>query len=154
MLRFSSAALALILAALTLTACDSEPKDTHPDQLVTKRRAVFKQFTRTLEPMGMVARDRKPYNSSEFMISALELQKLSSQPWPYFTADSNYPPTHAKPEVWQEASKFKAAQDEYLTKVNQLVAAAQSGDLGVVRTAVDTVQKSCKSCHDTYRNDR
>lgn len=96
MLRFSSAALALILAALTLTACDSEPKDTHPDQLVTKRRAVFKQFTRTLEPMGMVARDRKPYNSSEFMISALELQKLSSQPWPYFTADSNYPPHSRK----------------------------------------------------------
>ncbi len=143
----------LALAALSLTACSGEVKDTHPDQLVTKRRAIFKEFTRTLEPMGMVARDRKAYNPREFNISALELQKLSTQPWVHFTPDSNYPPTHAKPEAWEKAAEFKLAQDDYLATVGKLVQAAQGSDLDAIKSSVNAVQKSCKTCHNQFRND-
>ena len=145
--------LALASACLALSACSGDPKDTHPDQLVTQRRAIFKSFTRALEPMGLVARDRKDYNPREFNLSALELQKLARQPWPLFTLDSNYPPTHAKPEVWLKAADFKAAQEDYLARVNQLVAAAQSSDLALIKSSVNDVQKSCKSCHTQFRND-
>ena len=138
---------------LSLTACNDTPKDTHPDQPVTKRNAIFKQFTRTLEPMGLVARERQAYNAREFLASALELEKISSQPWVYFTADSNYPPTHAKAQVWSKSAEFKAAQDSYLATVSQLVKAAQGGDVAVIRPAVNEVQKSCKSCHNQFRND-
>jgi cytochrome c556 len=138
---------------LSLTACNDTPKDTHPDQPVTKRNAIFKQFTRTLEPMGMVARERQAYNAREFLASALELEKISSQPWVYFTPDSNYPPTHAKAQVWSQSAEFKAAQDSYLASVGQLVKAAQGGDVTVIRPAVNDVQKSCKSCHNQFRND-
>ena len=138
---------------LSLTACNDTPKDTHPDQPVTKRNAIFKQFTRTLEPMGLVARERQAYNAREFLASALELEKISSQPWVYFTSDSNYPPTHAKAQVWSQSSEFKAAQDSYLVTVSQLVKAAQGGDVAVIRPAVNEVQKSCKSCHNQFRND-
>ena len=148
---FSS--LAVVSACLALSACNGEPKDTHPDQLVTQRRAIFKSFTRTLEPMGLVARDRKDYNPREFNVSALELQKLARQPWPLFTPDSNYPPTHAKPEVWLQAAEFKAAQADYLNRVDQLVAAAQGSDLALIKNSVNEVQKSCKSCHTQFRND-
>lgn len=151
--KFSLLYLVAIAAAFALTACNDEPKDTHPDQPVTKRRAIFKQFTRTLEPMGMVARDRKEYNPREFNVSALELQKLSTQPWAYFTPDSNYPPTHAKPAVWQKATEFKVAQEKYQATVSQLVKAAQGGDLDVIRSSVNEVQKSCKACHNQFRND-
>lgn len=143
----------LVIAAVALTACDNTPKDTHPDQLVTQRKAVFKQFTRTLEPMGMVARERKEYNPREFNISALELQKLASQPWVYFTADSNYPPTKARPAVWQQPAEFKTAQDNYRQSVDQLVSAAQGSDLDAIKRAVNTVQNSCKTCHDQFRSD-
>jgi len=141
------------LAAFALTACNDEAKDTHPDKLVTQRRAVFKQFTRTLEPMGLVARDRKDYNPREFNVSALALQKIANQPWPLFTPDSNYPPTHAKPEVWLKAAAFKTAQDDYRTSVDLLVTAAQGDDLTLIKMRVNEVQKSCKSCHDQFRND-
>ena len=138
---------------LSLTACNDTPKDTHPDQPVTKRNAIFKQFTRTLEPMGLVARERQAYNAREFLANALELEKISSQPWVYFTPDSNYPPTHAKAQVWSQSAEFKAAQDSYLASVGQLVKAAQGGDVTVIRPAVNDVQKSCKSCHNQFRND-
>ena len=153
MIKTVSSLLTVALAVLALSACSDEPKDTHPDKLVTQRRALFKQFTRTLEPMGLVARDRKDYNAREFNESALALQKLATQPWPLFTPDSNYPPTHAKPEVWTQAAEFKAAQDGYLAQVNQLVAAAQGSDLALIKSRVNDVQKSCKSCHTQFRND-
>jgi len=79
MKKLTLAALVAVFACLALSACNDEPKDTHPDQPVTQRRALFKQFTRTLEPMGLVARDRKDYNAREFNISALELQKMASR---------------------------------------------------------------------------
>jgi cytochrome c556 len=153
MSKLLSSSLLALAAAFALTACNEEPKDTHPDQPVSKRRAVFKQFTRTLEPMGLVARNRKDYNPREFNISALELEKLSKQPWAHFTPDSNYPPTHAKAEVWQKPADFKEAQDQYLATVSQLVKAAQGGDLELIRPAVNDVQKSCKACHTQFRND-
>ena len=153
MTHSKSIVIVAIATILTLSACNDTAKDTHPDQLVTKRNAIFKQFTRTLEPMGLVARERQAYNAREFLASALELEKISSQPWVYFTADSNYPPTHAKAQVWSKSSDFKAAQDSYLASVSQLVKAAQGGDVTVIRPAVNDVQKSCKSCHNQFRND-
>ncbi len=102
----------------------------------------------------MVARGRKDYNPREFNINALELQKLTSQPWALFTADSNYPPTKAKPAVWEKAAEFKASQDQLQATVATLVQASQSSDLEAIKAAVGGVQRSCKACHDQFRNDR
>ena len=146
--------LLVLTSLLALGACSGDAKDTHPDQLVTKRKAIFKQFTKTLEPMGMVARGRKDYNPREFNINALELQKLTSQPWALFTADSNYPPTLAKPAVWEKPAEFKLAQDKFQVTIAGLVQASQGSDLDSIKTAVDSVQKSCKGCHDQFRNER
>jgi cytochrome c556 len=145
-----SLSLVAIAALLLLTAC-SETPDTHPAQPVTKRQALFKQFTRTLEPMGMVARDRKVYNPVELKANALALEKLAAQPWGYFTPDSNYQPTRAAPAVWTQAAEFKQAQDAFLAKVGQLVKAADGGNLEIIRTAVNDVQSTCKTCHEQFR---
>src|SRR5450830_67279 len=156
-IKFMSKLLSLLFTAITivsaLTACSGSAKDTHPKQLVTKRIAIFKEFTKTLEPLGLVARDRKDFNQREFLETALELDKLSSQPWIYFTPDGNYPPTHAKAEVWLKPDEFKTAQDKYQALTKQLVKAAQGGNLEVIRPVVNEVQKSCKACHNQFRND-
>ena len=148
------ALITLVAATALLGACSDRVKDTHPQQLVSKRQAIFKKFTQTLEPMGLVARDRQDYARADFVASAQALQQLASQPWAYFTADGNYPPTRAKPEVWSQAGEFKQAQDNYLKTVDQLVQVAGSADLPSIRASVEAVQKSCKSCHDHFRSDR
>lgn len=148
------ALITLVAATALLSACSDRIKDTHPQQLVSKRQAIFKKFTKTLEPMGLVARDRQDYARADFMASAQALQALSSQPWAFFTADGNYPPTRAKPEVWSQAGEFKKAQDSYLAAIDTLVQVAGSADLPTIRSSVEAVQTSCKSCHDQFRSDR
>lgn len=152
--KFFPFAATFVASTLLLTACSNEVKDTHPQQLVSKRQAIFKKMTKTLEPMGLVARERKDYNKGEFQESAQALQELSSQPWALFTADGNYPPTRAKPEVWQKAAEFKGAQDNYLATVEQLVKVSGNADLNAIRDAVNNIEKSCKSCHNQFRNER
>jgi cytochrome c556 len=91
--------------------------------VLSKRKALFKDFTRTFEPLGLVARDREPYDAAAFIASALELQRLSTLPWVYFTADGNYPPTRALPAVWAEPEAFEQAQARYQASVTRLVQA-------------------------------
>lgn len=144
-------ALLAIASALLLAACDTASRDAHPDQPVSKRKAIFKQMMRTLEPLGMVARNRQDYKQEEFLAGALELEQLSNQPWVHFTPDSNYPPTRAKAEVWQNPMEFQQARDKFKASADQLVKAARSGNLDRVRPAVEEVEKSCKACHNQFR---
>lgn len=141
----------LLAAALAVAACREAPKDTHPEQLVSKRQALFKQFTRSLEPIGLVARDRQPYQADALIAQALELQKLADKPWPLFRPDGNYPPTRALPKVWDDPAAFEQAQRLYIARVGALVEAAQSRDLARIRPASSEVEQACKACHDRFR---
>ncbi|PWB47071.1 MAG: cytochrome C [Nitrosomonadales bacterium] len=143
--------LSAIMAALTLTACSNEPQDAHPDQPVSKRKAVFKHMLRTLEPLGMVVRERGDYDRQAFLAGARELKQLAAEPWAYFTPDSNYPPTRAKPEVWQKPAEFAQAQQKLKESTEQLLKAAESGKLEQIRPALKSVEDSCKSCHQEFR---
>lgn len=144
----------LLLCSLLLAACSpATPPDTHPQRWVSQRQAIFKDFTRTLEPMGLAARERQPYNPAAFVGQALELQALARRPWDLFPADSQYPPTRARPAVWSERAAFDRAQADFLESVDALLAAAQTGTLQAVKPAVERVQRSCKSCHDKFRLD-
>lgn len=153
MSKLPALVVSLIVSTVFLAACSDGPKDTHPQQLLTKRIAIFKKMTKTLEPLGLVARGRQDYVKSEFVDGAQALKDLSSQPWVYFTADGNYPPTRAKPEVWSKPDAFKQAQSKYLASVDKLVEVSASADMAAIAPAVDAVQKSCKSCHDQFRNE-
>ncbi len=145
-------ALCLLIAGV-LTACVRHVPDTHPDQVLTKRKALFKQMNRALEPIGLVANEREPYKKEEFAGYVDELQKLSNKPWAYFPQDGNYPPTRAKPAVWSEPADFEAAQKQYQGVVAELAKVAQAGDLEKIKPAVVDVTNSCKSCHKKFRFD-
>lgn len=146
--------IALLATTALLASCSDAGKDTHPQQLVSKRQAIFKKFTKTLEPLGLVARDRRDYVKAEFVADALALQELSNQPWVYFSAEGNYQPSRAKPEIWSQPDAFKKVQTDYLASVDQLVKVSGNGDMPAIRSAVDDVQKNCKTCHDQFRIDR
>jgi cytochrome c556 len=141
----------LLFLGLSLSGCFEPIKDTHPDQVLTKRRALFKQYTRLLEPIGLVASGRKEYKADEFLAMVQDLDKLSTKPWMYFPVDGNYPPTHARPAVWSQPEAFKAAQEKYQASVHSLLLAAQAGKLEAVQQAVDGVTTSCKACHKDFR---
>ncbi|RFO95919.1 cytochrome C [Rhodoferax lacus] len=150
-LKTGFALLLCLGLCVPLSGCFEPIKDTHPDQVLTKRRALFKQFTRTLEPMGLVASGRKEYKPDEFLAMVQDLEKLSTKPWVYFPTDGNYSPTRAKEAVWSQPQAFKAAQDHYQASVQALLLAARTSQLEPVQQAMDKVINSCKACHKDFR---
>lgn len=140
-----------MIALLALTGCSKAPEDTHPQRWVSQRQAIFKDFTRTLEPLGLMARERKPFNATEFTTAAQALHQRSREPWVLFPADSNYPPTKALPAVWARPAEFEQAQKAFVDSVQRLLQSTQAGTLEAARPAVEDVQQRCKDCHDQFR---
>lgn len=59
--------------------------------------------------------------------------------------------THAMAEIWQKPEDFAAKRNGFQQAARSFNAAAQGLDLAAIRAAHSELGKSCKSCHDSYR---
>lgn len=61
--------------------------------------------------------------------------------------------TEAKAEIWQKPEDFNAKADAFARSATAFQAAARGGDLNAIRAAQGNLGKSCKACHDLYREE-
>jgi len=59
--------------------------------------------------------------------------------------------TKARPEIWTQAAKFKAAQDAFAKAAGDFQKAVASRDPAVMRAQARNLGATCKSCHDSFR---
>lgn len=62
--------------------------------------------------------------------------------------------TRAKAEIWQKPEDFAAKRNAFQQAAQAFNAAAQSGDLAVIKARHGDLGKSCKGCHDLYRREK
>lgn len=139
-----------LVILLTLSACNQVVEDTGPGQPVMHRQEAFKAVLRAFEPMGIMLRDQH-YEAGKFAQLAAELVARRDAPWPYFTADTLYPPTKAKAAVWASAEAFEMERQNFFAATDALLAAAQTRELARVQPAYEKVYDSCKSCHREFK---
>ena len=61
--------------------------------------------------------------------------------------------TTVKPELFANSAKFAELGGEFGKESNELVRVVSSGaDAGAVKDQFGKLQKTCKSCHDEFRN--
>ena len=141
--------LVILSAATLLTAC-GDPEDTRPGQPVKQRQQAFKEIIKSFEPMGVMLR-KGSYDADRFLAFAEKLHAARDLPWSHFGADTHYPPTKAKAELWQQPQQFEADKQAFLQASDALLAAAQSKDKARIQPAYDAVHDSCKACHDRFK---
>lgn len=61
--------------------------------------------------------------------------------------------TEARAEIWQKPEDFAAKARDFREAAMAFNAAAQGSDLGSIRAAHANLGKSCKGCHDLYREE-
>ena len=61
--------------------------------------------------------------------------------------------TRAKPEIWAEMDKFKAAASTMQDEMTKLNAASKTGSLDAIKAQFGKVGQACKACHDNYRKE-
>ena len=63
-------------------------------------------------------------------------------------------PNRAKPEIWSDNAKFKAAAEKMQGEMAKLEAAAKTGSLDNIKAAVGGMGGACKACHDDFRAEK
>ena len=61
--------------------------------------------------------------------------------------------TEAKAEIWQKPEDFAAKMKTFQQAAKRFNAAAKGNDLAAIRAAQGDLGKSCKACHDPYREE-
>lgn len=122
-----------------------------PDVLVAQRQAAMKLIGKYFGPIGAMMKGAAPYNADVVAVNATYLENLSRMPWDGFDPSTKGEKSKAKPEVFTDTAKFKAAADLMETEMAKLGAAARAKNEAGVRAAFGAVAKSCGGCHDAFR---
>jgi cytochrome c556 len=86
--------------------------------------------------------------------SARQIHNAAAQMPGWFPAGSGPQPgvkTSAKPEIWAQPAKFKAAQTAFIAQAAKFQAAANTGNAAAIHTEAVALAGTCKSCHDSFR---
>lgn len=122
-----------------------------PDVLVAQRQAAMKLQGKYLGPIGGMLKGAAPYNADVVALNATFLENLARMPWDGFQPSTSGEKSAAKPEIYKDTAKFKAAADALEAATAKLGAVARAKDEAGVRANFGAVAKACGSCHDDFR---
>lgn len=122
------------------------------EDAIKYRQSVFTAIRWHFGSMGAMLRDKKPYDAEQFKHHATQVSALAHMPREGFIEGSDFGDTKAKAEIWENLDDVSARFD-VLIKDTAILAAAAGGDMDAVKGPFGTVAKSCKGCHDKYREE-
>lgn len=150
MKAFAAVTLSIAAAAYAVPAAAQFEKA--EDAIKYRQSALFvmgQHFGR----IGAMANGKAPFDAKAAQENADIVAQIAKLPWAGFGPGTDKGrETRAKPEIWAEHAKFRELADKLGAETVKLAAAAKTGDLGQLKAAFGETAKSCKACHDNYRN--
>ena len=144
-------AWALIVGMGLLLGGHAHAQFKNDEHAVKYRRGALTTMGVHFGRLGAMVSGKMPWDADVIKHDAKVVEVLSALPWMGFTEGSDGLSDAAKPEIWMEMDKFKQKAEALQVNTKALDAAAQSGDLAKIKAAFGATAKSCKACHDVYR---
>ncbi len=145
-----------LVAAAALGAATALPAAAQfakPEDAIKYRKAAFTVMGTHFGRLGAMANGRMPFDAKAASENAELVAVASHLPFAAFGSGTDLGETRARPEIWSEADKFRAAATKMQQEVAKLNAAAKTGSLDNLKAAFGGAARSCKACHDSYRTD-
>ena len=150
MKSFTVAVMLLIGSFTSLPALAQFAK---PEDAIKYRQGSFAVMGAHFGRLAAMAQGKMPFDAKAAADNAAVVEFMSKLPWAAFGEGTDQGGnTKAKPEVWSDNAKFKDAAEKMQAEVVKLAAAAKTGKLDDLKTAVSATGGSCKNCHDNFRN--
>jgi cytochrome c556 len=147
--------LVLLGTVATLASLPAAAQFQKPEDAIKYRQSAFTVMANHFGRIAAMAQGRVPFDAKVAAENADIVLTMSKLPYQAFGEGTDKGlPQRAKPEVWKEQPKFKAAAEKMQAEVVKLDAAAKSGNLDAIKAAVGAVGGSCKACHDDFRADK
>lgn len=149
MQRLSAITAAIGFAAFTLPATAQFAKS--EDAIKYRQGALFVMQQNFARLAGM-AQGKIPFDAKVAADSAANAEFVSRLPWVAFGEGTDKGGnTKAKAEIWKEKARFMEYADKMQGEMGKLSAAAKTGNLDAIKSAVGPVGGACKTCHDAFR---
>lgn len=147
-----SIAGALILIATSLFALNLASAETKVADTIKYRQAVMESLAAHVEALSLMAFNK--VEPTEFYQRHAEaLANGTAEVKDLFPAGSGEGDTHALPEVWESPDDFGAAAAKSAEAFSNLRDAVAGGDNKAIMGAFAAAGKSCKGCHEKYREE-
>ena len=173
--------LVISAAALALAACSqSEPAKTETEAEPAAQRAGMLESRVNMAPIAPAKAKAMMHHRHESMETigdnfktlrrelggsspdmakvagaAATINRLAKESAGWFPAGTgpDVGKTEAKAEIWRNPQDFNAKHTAFQKAASAFNAAARSGNAGATKAAFGDLGKSCKACHDLYRED-
>ncbi len=140
--------LAVVAPLFTAVAADFGK----PEEAIQYRKSAMSLMGSHFKGMAAVIKGEKSYDKEAFTAEARLFDTLSSLPWEAFAVmGSEKGDTTMTAAALEQPDKFRNETEQFQAAVKDYISAAESGDLGAIKSAFGEVAKSCKSCHEAFR---
>ncbi|MGZ5179325.1 MAG: c-type cytochrome [Ramlibacter sp.] len=143
-----------VLAAFTaIAATPASAQFAKAEDAVKYRQSALFVMAQHFGRIGAMANGKVPYDAKVALENAQVVDEMARLPWAGFVPGTEkVGNTRAKPEIWTEQVKFREHNEKLLAETPRLVAAAKTNNLDNLKSAFQSTAATCKSCHDSFRN--
>ena len=150
MKRLLLAATTLAGLALSLPAAAQFQK---PEDAVKYRQSAMFVMANHFGRIGAMVNGRAPYDAATAAANADVVATMSRMPFiAYVDGTPGSGKGGASPKIWSDRAGFDAAAKKMQDEVAKLATASKANSLDSLKAAFGEVGKTCKGCHDEYRN--
>lgn len=144
-----------VLAAALLASTAQAQQAPKPEQLIKWRQSAYQ--TVAWSTGRVKANVDGSYNKEEVIRAANTIAAVANSGLPsLFPAGTEtgkgWKDTTVKASFISNATGAAAAQAAFVKEANELSRLAQGSDMAAVKAQLAALQKTCKACHDDYRN--
>ena len=150
---FRTIVLTLTAAVGLAVALPAAAQFAKPEDAIKYRKAVFTVMGTHFGRVAAMANGKAPFDAKVAADSAELATTMSKLPYVAFIEGTDKGETKAKPEIWAEMDKFKAAAAKMQDEMAKFNVVAKTGDIDTIKAAVGETGKACKACHDNYRKE-
>lgn len=151
MKKSALAAVATVACASAFHLAPAQAQFAKAEDAVKYRQSTMFLMNNHMGRLGAMARGAVPFDAAAAQSSARLVESLSHLAWEAYTPNSVTDRSRAKPEIWQDAAKFKKAIESAMAETQKLPAAVAT--LDGLKAQVGAVGRNCKACHDDFRKD-
>ena len=144
----AAVAMALVIGALPVAQAADEPAN-----VIKYRRNVMKGIGANIANIAMVAKGEVSF-AANVPLNARAIRDGVGLIGGLFPAGTETGDTNALAKLWQDRAGFEKAARDVLVTADAMVVAADSGDIGEIRTALQALGKTCGACHKPFRKEQ
>ena len=143
--------LAAAAAAAFLACGPAAAQFKNTDDAIEYRQGALTVMGHHFGSIGAMVNGKAPFDARLAQANADLVVTLARLPWGAFVEGSDKGDTNARPEIWSQPDKFKAAAQRLQEASVKLAAAAATGKPDNLKAAFSATSEACKSCHDDFR---